>query len=412
MVPPNIPSPDHFFNHFRTLMAGCTVEYFDYDCEKCAIVFLDKYDSVPTTSSNYTQLEVQIINDNFTVTEISDIIDKLKNNKSPGFDLIPVEFIKTCKPELLSLITDILNYIINSRDFPDIWAEGIRTSVSKNDRITDENNYRSVTVLSVFTKIFEMAVNNRLNFVSTAYDTAGRFNGGFTQGSWRSDNIFILQGLIERLNILGKPIFMCMVDFCKAFDLVNRYILFFKLIKSGVHGKVIDTLRSLYKKTYYRVKCHERLSPIITENIGVYQGVNASPTLFRHFLSDLGDYLHTHCGLCITDDIIVHLLWADDLVLISDSHKCPQKLLNGLHEFCAKNLMIVNEVKTKVLIYGQKNAPDIYFNGQRIEAVQSYKYLGNIISTISSAKGDICFAKITLTCVTKRRRQYSEWSKN
>ena len=58
--------------------------------------------------------------------------------------------------------------------------------------------------------------------------------------------------------------------------------------------------------------------------------------------------------------------------------------------------MIVNEVKTKVLIYGQKNAPDIYFNGQRIEAVQSYKYLGNIISTISSAKGDICFAKLLL----------------
>ena len=121
-------------------------------------------------------------------------------------------------------------------------------------------------------RFFEMAVNNRLNFVSTAYDTAGRFNGGFTQGSRRSDNIFILQGLIERLNILGKPIFMCMVDFSKAFDLVNRNILFFKLIKSGVHGKVIDTLRSLYKKTYYRVKCHGRLSPIITENIGVYQG--------------------------------------------------------------------------------------------------------------------------------------------
>ena len=165
-----------------------------------------------------------------------------------------------------------------------------------------------------------MAVNNRLNFVSTAYDTADRFNGGLTQGSRTSDNIFILQGLIERQNILWKPIFMCMVDFSKAFDLVNRNILFFKLIKSGVHGKVIDTLRSLYKKTYYRVKCHGRLSPIITENIGVNQGGNASPTLFRHFLSDLGDYLHTHCGLCITDDIIVHLLWADDLVLISDSH--------------------------------------------------------------------------------------------
>ena len=170
------------------------------------------------------------------------------------------------------------------------------------------------------------------------------------------------------------------------------------MIKSGVHGKVIDTLRSLYKKTYYRVKCHGRLSPIIIENIGVNQGGNASPTLFRHFSSDFGDYLHTHCGLCITDDIKVHLLWADDLVLISDRHKGLQKLLNGLHEFCAKNLMIVNEVKTKVLIYGQKNAPDIYFNGQRIEAVQSYKYLRNIISIISSSKGDIFRENYSYLC--------------
>ena len=160
-------------------------------------------------------------------------------------------------------------------------------------------------------------------------------------------------------NIWGKSILMCMVYFSKAFDLVNRNILFFKLIKSDFHGKVIDTLRSLYKKTYYRVKCLWLLSPIITENIGVNQAGNASPTWFRHFFSDLGDDLHTHCGLCKTDNIIIYLLFADDLVLISDRHKALQKLLYWLHDFCAKNLMVVNEVKTTVLIYGQKNTPDI-----------------------------------------------------
>ena len=86
------------------------------------------------------------------------------------------------------------------------------------------------------------------------------------------------------------------------------------------------------------------------------------------------------------------------MVLISDSHKGLQKPLNGLHEFCAKNLMIVNEVKIKVLMYGQKNAPDIYFNGQGIEAVQSYKYFGNIISTISSSKGDIFRENYSYLC--------------
>ena len=109
-----------------------------------------------------------------------------------------------------------------------------------------------------------------------------------------------------------------------------------------------------------------------------------------------------HCipcyKLCLTDDIIIHILWADDLVSTSDSHKGLQKLLKGLHEFCAKNFIIVNEVKTKVLVYGQNNAPSIYFNRQRIEAEQSYKYLGSIIPAISSAKGDIFRERYSYMC--------------
>ena len=52
--------------------------------------------------------------------------------------------------------------------------------------------------------------------------------------------------------------------------------------------------------------------------------------------------------------------------------------------------MIINEVETEAAIFGQKNAPDINFNGQRIDVVQYYKYIGNIIYTMSSAKGHIC----------------------
>ena len=120
------------------------------------------------------------------------------------------------------------------------------------------------------------------------------------------------------------------IDFAKAFDLVNRNILFFKLIKAGFRGKVIDTLHSLYRKTVFRVKCKGLLSPPIRDNYVVNQRGNASPMLFRQCMADLGDYLTKHYGLCIADDIIVHLLWAYDLVLISDSENGLQKQVNGL----------------------------------------------------------------------------------
>ena len=102
------------------------------------------------------------------------------------------------------------------------------------------------------------------------------------------------------------------------------------------------------------MKCNGKISPKIRDELGVNQGGNASPTLFRKYLSDLGDYLSKHVGICISEEIIAHLLWADDLVLLSDSAKGLQKQLDGLLQFCAKNLMIVNETKTKVMIFGER----------------------------------------------------------
>ena len=90
-------------------------------------------------------------------------------------------------------------------------------------------------------------------------------------------------------------------------------ILFYKIKKSGCTGRVIDTLQNLYSKTTYRVKCNREISDIIWENVGVNQGGNASPILFRSYLSDIKDYLDEYTGICTSNEIILHMLWADDL---------------------------------------------------------------------------------------------------
>ena len=77
-------------------------------------------------------LESQIVNDNFTSHEINQAINSLKRNKSPGIDGIPAEFLKHYEDVLLDDITYLFNYIIDHQDFPEIWAEGLRTSVYKN----------------------------------------------------------------------------------------------------------------------------------------------------------------------------------------------------------------------------------------------------------------------------------------
>ena len=118
---------------------------------------------------------------------------------------------------------------------------------------------------------------------------------------------------------LGKPLLVSFVDFSKAFNIINRNILFYKLLSRGWKGRVIKALRSLYDKSNFCVKRKAKLSPPILNNMGVNQGGIASGFLFRKCMADLVAYLSREYGVLVLDEIIAHLLRADDLKLFSDT---------------------------------------------------------------------------------------------
>ena len=236
--------PDNiaFYNHFLDLSNPYQNNDLSTQYEKSAITFLAEYDANICAGTGNDCVVSEIINQNFKEDEISECIIQLKNNKSPGTDGIPSEFFKMCKDTLVPYITEIFNYIIEFREFPDVWACGIRSAIFKNGSRAEVDNYRGITILPIMEKIFEIALYKRLYFVNEAFDDVDKFNGGFVCDSRTSDNLFIVNGLIERQLALGKPLFVCFVDFAKAFDLINRHILFYKIIKNGWKGRVIDTI--------------------------------------------------------------------------------------------------------------------------------------------------------------------------
>ena len=205
--------------------------------------------------------------------------------------------------------------------------------------------------------------------------------------------------------------YVCYVDFSKAFDLVNRHILFYKLIKSGWSGKVLDTMRSLYTKTFFRLKCDGMVSMPILDTLGVNQGGNASVFFFRKYLADLSDYLYKEVGVCIGQTIIAHLLWADDLILFSDTVEGLQRQLNGLYNFCSENMLIVNQVKTKVMVFGKRGEVSVTFNGAKLECVNYYKYLGNIIKGIKKCNGDVFGENYKYLCDKGRNAIFGAFKK-
>ena len=379
----NMPNKNDFYDFFYAKSQKTINPDFSYDLEKEALAYIESTYRNPVIDLKPT-IELEILNADFTEEEIESTISKLKNNKSPGPDGIVAEFLKSCKETFARDLTMIFNYFLEHREFPDVWAEGYRSPVFKAGIKGDCNNYRGITVLCIFEKIFESACLNRLEFVSEAFCKFDRYNTGFMKGCRTGDNNFTLMGMIQRQLFLGRSLNVVHIDFSQAFDLIIRCILFYKLNKSGFSGRMIDTLIDLYRKTTYRVKVGGKISDIIDEHLGVNQGGPASPWLFKEYLSDLKDYLDEYTGICIDDEILVHEAFADDMFLLSDQTDNSQKQLDGLSKFCRPNQMLVNVIKSKLMVYGNDDNVVLKFQGKSIEQVKKYKSLGTLFSSISS----------------------------
>ena len=382
------PTASEFYYHFAKLAVPSEAPNFEFKYKNEVKSFLTKYDSNLPTSVNNNLIK-DILSRYITIEEVNSGIMHLKSGKSPGIDLVPAEFIKCASDEIAYDLVQLYNYIIEVGEYPEIWAEGIRTPVPKIVGSDKTNDYRGITVQPVLGKLFEEIVKVRINFVNEAYRKVDKYNGGFLKGARTSDNMFIINGLVQRQLNIGQNLFVCFIDFSKAFDMVDRNILFYKVLIQGFEGKIINVLRNMYTKTKCKVKTPEGLSPYIQDVIGVNQGGILSPMLFRKYLSDLDAYLSLHCGVVIEHEIISHLLWADDLVLMSNTIKGMECLLKRLYTFCAKNRMVVNLTKTKMMTFGNPVKHTFEFNGIKIENVTKYKYLGNIISPISRIGTDI-----------------------
>ena len=96
-------------------------------------------------------------------------------------------------------------------------------------------------------------------------------------------------------------------------------------------------------------------------------------------------YLHDISSVTIRNTSINHLLFADDLVLMSETSTGLQRLVNDLERYCRRWLLSLNISKTKIMIFNEKYEVCSYvmrfsFEGNPIEQVDCYKYLGVFLS--------------------------------
>ena len=323
-----------------------------------------------------------ILNSVISDDEVRIQLNRLKSGKASGSDGIAIEFLKCARDYIVPCLTSLFNVILTSGEYPSSWAEGIINPIHKSGSKDDPDHYRKITVMVAVGKVFEAVLLNRLEFKNEALNHDDTYQFGFKKNCRTTDNLFLLQSIIEKQKFKKQPLYVCFVDFTKAFDYVNRQALFYKLLKRGVQGNFCQVLMNLFQKATCMIRWHGQLSEQIQSLFGVLQGGMISPKLFSEYLTNLGDYLNETCGIIIDDIFLYYILYADDLVLCSDTPEGLQMQIDGLLEFCKKWHMIINLTKTKILVFNKKNdTHKFYFNSVEIDRSTSYKYLGVWLNT-------------------------------
>ncbi len=160
-------------------------------------------------------------------------IKKLKNNKSSGADMILNEYIKCTQTMLLPLYVKLRNKVFDSGVMPTEWLVGMIVLIYKNKSDThDVNNYRGITLLSCPGKLFTSILNERLSEYSNTFNIVNETQAGFRQEYSTLDHTFLLKCVINLFNWRKKKLFFLFVDYKKAFDLVWRDSLWYKLVKA------------------------------------------------------------------------------------------------------------------------------------------------------------------------------------
>ena len=321
--------------------------------------------------------------------EILEIINQLEN-KSTGPQSIPFKLLKLIPDLILVPLCKIINNSFQSGIYPNALKISKVIPIHKGGSTEELNNYRPISLLSIFDKIIEKLMHIRLYNFFQEHNILFENQFGFRKNN---STTYALIEITEKIKeSIDNKKFGCgiFIDLRKAFDTVNHDILLKKLEHYGIRDTSLSWFKSYLTNRKQYVYINGESSQLRDISCGVPQGSVLGPLLFLIYINDLPNI----------SEVLNFYLFADDTNIYYEAGSMKQlesvinKELKKLYTWLIVNRLSLNIEKNNFIVFHPYNKPvkeqiTLKIHKKAIAEKDDIKYLGVMIDSTLTWKSHI-----------------------
>jgi hypothetical protein len=316
--------------------------------------------------------------------------------KSPGIDDISCKVVIDVFEEIRNPIYQIFNSSVTTGIVPDKLKISKIIPIYKSGETDSLNNYRPISILSVFSKLLERIIYNKLNKYLKTNQIINRGQYGFQKQHATEHAILDLSNRISKSFKQKKFTLGIFIDLSKAFDTVNHEILLTKMENYGIKNQALKWFKNYLNDRHQCVIIDKKSnSNLLKTKCGVPQGSILAPLLFLIYINDLPNASNIFKTIMFADD--TNLFYSSKT--IEDLFKKTNAELKKINIWFKSNKLSLNIEKTKYILFHSTqqfnkiphNLPPINIENITIERARNTKFLGVLIDEHISWKPHISY---------------------
>ena len=318
-----------------------------------------------------------------TNDEILALIHDLEIGKASD---IPIKLVKRSAVVITPILKEYYNNFMQTGYFPDALKIGKVTPVFKKGDQEKFENYRPVSILPIFGKLFEKVIYSRIYDYLTSKGILYGNQFGFRKSHSCSHALNYSISEIKKCLSNNKHVIGIYIDLSKAFDTIDHVKLLDKLYMYGVRGTTHSLLKSYLSNRLQYTSVLGETSNSLPVTYGVPLGSVLGPLLFLIYINDLSNCCEKGIFVLFADDTNIFVS-ADNK---NDVYAKANSVLNSVHKYMIANQLYVNMSKTCYMHFSPRKLEDfgltklfsehsLELAGVPIKSIGSTKFLGVII---------------------------------